>query len=139
MTFISQFWLVDHPLLLFLCRWKVKLDLFFDKTNVNVSNRCYNQSSNRSRMWSEWRKATTLAALPRVIKETYITMQDRTVLFKLCAVSLLWGGNYVASAYMLRDFSPIYLSFARLVVMSLFLISVALVGQSVRRPTIREF
>ncbi|WP_308639516.1 DMT family transporter [Paenibacillus silvisoli] len=66
-------------------------------------------------------------------------MQDRTVLLKLWGVSLLWGGNYVASAYMLRDFSPIYLSFARLVVMSLFLLSVAFVGQSVRRPNMREF
>ncbi|WP_426452521.1 DMT family transporter [Paenibacillus sp. S-38] len=66
-------------------------------------------------------------------------MPDRTVLLKLWGVSLLWGGNYVASAYMLRDFSPIFLSFARLVVMSCFLISVALIHQSMRRPTRREW
>ncbi|TVY07828.1 DMT family transporter [Paenibacillus cremeus] len=66
-------------------------------------------------------------------------MPDRTVLWKLWGVSLLWGCNYVASAYMLRDFSPILLSFARLVVMSLFLISVAAVNKSLRRPTSREW
>ncbi|MFC0212252.1 DMT family transporter [Paenibacillus chartarius] len=66
-------------------------------------------------------------------------MPDRTILVKLWVVSLLWGGNYVASAYMLRDFSPIFLSFARLVVMSLFLISVAIINGSIRKPTIREW
>ncbi|MDF2836896.1 MAG: family transporter [Paenibacillus sp.] len=66
-------------------------------------------------------------------------MADRTVFLKLWAVSLLWGGNYVASAYMLRDFSPIFLSFARLVVMSLFLISVAIINKSMRWPTKREW
>lgn len=66
-------------------------------------------------------------------------MLDRTVYLKLWGVSLLWGGNYVASAYMLRDFSPIFLSFARLVVMSLFLISVAIINKSIRRPTKREW
>ncbi|TYP74774.1 DMT family transporter [Paenibacillus methanolicus] len=66
-------------------------------------------------------------------------MSDRTVYLKLWGVSLLWGGNYVASAYMLREFSPIFLSFARLVVMSLFLISVALINKSMRRPTKREW
>jgi drug/metabolite transporter (DMT)-like permease len=66
-------------------------------------------------------------------------MPDRTVLWKLWGVSLLWGCNYVASAYMLRDFSPILLSFARLVVMSLFLLSVAAVNKSMRRPSFREW
>ncbi|QHT61484.1 DMT family transporter [Paenibacillus lycopersici] len=66
-------------------------------------------------------------------------MPDRTVMLKLWGVSLLWGCNYVASAYLLRDFSPILLSFSRLVVMSLFLISVALVNKSMRRPTKREW
>ncbi|MFC4098062.1 DMT family transporter [Paenibacillus xanthanilyticus] len=66
-------------------------------------------------------------------------MSDRTVYLKLWGVSLLWGGNYVASAYMLREFSPIFLSFARLVVMSLFLISVAIINKSMRRPTMREW
>ncbi|WP_123040383.1 DMT family transporter [Cohnella candidum] len=66
-------------------------------------------------------------------------MADRNVLLKLWGVSLLWGCNYVASAYMLRDFSPILLSFTRLVVMSLFLISVAAINGSMRRPTRREW
>ncbi|AZN41071.1 DMT family transporter [Paenibacillus albus] len=66
-------------------------------------------------------------------------MPDRSVYMKLWAVSLLWGCNYVASAYMLRDFSPIFLSFARLVVMSLFLLSVAAVNRSMRWPKKREW
>ncbi|MGG1550155.1 DMT family transporter [Paenibacillus ferrarius] len=66
-------------------------------------------------------------------------MLDRSVMLKLWGVSLLWGGNYVASAYMLRDFSPIFLSFARLVVMSLFLISVAMINKSMRWPKKREW
>ncbi|BFT73784.1 DMT family transporter [Paenibacillus sp. P36] len=66
-------------------------------------------------------------------------MPERNVLWKLWGVSLLWGFNYVASAYLLRDFSPIFLSFARLVVMSLFLISVAVINKSIRRPTSREW
>ncbi|WP_219837328.1 DMT family transporter [Paenibacillus sp. R14(2021)] len=66
-------------------------------------------------------------------------MSERTVLGKLWGVSLLWGCNYVASAYLLRDFSPILLSFTRLLVMSLFLISVALINQTMRRPTKREW
>ncbi|MBP3963930.1 DMT family transporter [Paenibacillus lignilyticus] len=65
-------------------------------------------------------------------------MPDRTILLKLWGVSLLWGGNYVASAYMLREFSPIFLSFARLVVMSLFLISVAMIRHSMRKPSRSE-
>lgn len=61
------------------------------------------------------------------------------MLLKLFGVSLLWGFNYVASAYMLRDFSPIFLSFVRLVVMSLFLLSVAAVHRNLKRPTKREW
>ncbi|MHA6484850.1 DMT family transporter [Paenibacillus sp. strain BS8-2] len=66
-------------------------------------------------------------------------MQEKTVFLKLWAVSIMWGGNYVASAYMLREFSPIFLSFARLVVMSLFLISIAMINKSMRLPTKREW
>ncbi|MFE5322212.1 DMT family transporter [Paenibacillus sp. NPDC056579] len=66
-------------------------------------------------------------------------MPNRTVLLKLWGVSLLWGGNYVASAYMLRDFSPIFLSFARLVVMSLFLLSLAIINKSMRWPKKHEW
>lgn len=66
-------------------------------------------------------------------------MQDRTVFVKLWSVSLLWGCNYVASAYLLRDFSPILLSFTRLVVMSLFLLTVAAINRSMRWPTRREW
>ncbi|WP_276352299.1 DMT family transporter [Cohnella caldifontis] len=66
-------------------------------------------------------------------------MPDRSVIGKLWGVSLLWGCNFVASAYMLREFSPILLSFARLVVMSLFLLSVAAIHKSLRKPTPREW
>ncbi|WP_158302087.1 DMT family transporter [Paenibacillus mesophilus] len=47
-------------------------------------------------------------------------MKERIILFQLLGVSLLWGFNYVASAYLLRDFSPIFLSYSRLLLTSLF-------------------
>jgi drug/metabolite transporter (DMT)-like permease len=53
----------------------------------------------------------------------------------LLGVSLLWGCNYVASAYLLRDFSPIFLSYSRLVFTSLFLLSVATISGKMKKPT----
>jgi drug/metabolite transporter (DMT)-like permease len=66
-------------------------------------------------------------------------MSERLVMLKLLTVSLLWGCNYVASAYLLRDFSPIFLSFSRLLVTSLFLISVALIKGGLKRPTTQQW
>jgi drug/metabolite transporter (DMT)-like permease len=66
-------------------------------------------------------------------------MSERLVMLKLLCVSLLWGCNYVASAYLLRDFSPIFLSFSRLLVTSLFLISVALIKGNLKRPTTQQW
>jgi drug/metabolite transporter (DMT)-like permease len=67
------------------------------------------------------------------------SMSDRLIMFKLLGVSLLWGCNYVASAYLLREFSPIFLSYSRLLVTSLFLISVALIKGGLKRPTMQEW
>lgn len=66
-------------------------------------------------------------------------MTNRAVLFRLLGVSLLWGCNYVASAYLLRDFSPIFLSYSRLVLTSIFLVSVALISRKLRRPSKQEW
>lgn len=66
-------------------------------------------------------------------------MSDRIVYLRLFAVSLLWGFNYVASAYLLRDFSPIFLSYSRLLLTSLFLVSVAFINRKMRRPTKGEW
>ncbi|WP_309118201.1 DMT family transporter [Paenibacillus sp.] len=66
-------------------------------------------------------------------------MSNRTVFLKLFGVSLLWGCNYVASAFLLRDFSPIFLSYSRLVLTSLFLLSIAMLHRKMRRPTKGEW
>jgi drug/metabolite transporter (DMT)-like permease len=66
-------------------------------------------------------------------------MSERLVMLKLFGVSLLWGCNYVASAYLLRDFSPVFLSFSRLLVTSIFLIGVALIKGGLKRPSLQEW
>lgn len=66
-------------------------------------------------------------------------MSDRIILLRLFGVSLLWGCNYVASAYLLRDFSPIFLSFSRLLLTSLFLITIGLVNGRMRRPSFQQW
>lgn len=65
-------------------------------------------------------------------------MKERTILFQLLGVSLLWGFNYVASAYLLRDFSPIFLSYSRLLLTSLFLLTVGFIGGKMKRPSGRD-
>jgi drug/metabolite transporter (DMT)-like permease len=57
----------------------------------------------------------------------------------LFGVSLLWGFNYIASAYLLNYFSPVFLSFARISITSLFLLLVALKLRGLRKPTKREW
>lgn len=66
-------------------------------------------------------------------------MKDRAVLLRLLGVSLLWGFNYVASAYLLRDFSPIILSYSRLFLTSLFLLSIAMIGGKMKKPSLRSW
>jgi drug/metabolite transporter (DMT)-like permease len=66
-------------------------------------------------------------------------MSERLVMLKLLGVSLLWGCNYVASAYLLKDFSPVFLSFSRLLITSLFLVGIALVKGGLKRPTGQEW
>jgi drug/metabolite transporter (DMT)-like permease len=66
-------------------------------------------------------------------------MSDRVVLLRLFSVSLLWGANYVASAYLLEFFSPIILSFLRLTMTSLFLVAVAFLGRKLQRPARKQW
>jgi drug/metabolite transporter (DMT)-like permease len=66
-------------------------------------------------------------------------MSERLVMFKLLGVSLLWGCNYVASAYLLKDFSPVFLSYSRLLITSLFLLSIALIKGGLKRPKGQEW
>ncbi|MBL0389222.1 DMT family transporter [Tumebacillus sp. ITR2] len=66
-------------------------------------------------------------------------MSERLTLIRLLGVSLLWGCNYAISAYLLRDFSPIFLSFVRICMTSLFLITVALVNGGLRKPSKKEW
>ncbi|KYP80743.1 DMT family transporter [Ferroacidibacillus organovorans] len=61
--------------------------------------------------------------------------EQKVALAGLFAVSFLWGCNYVISAYLLGDFSPIFLSFARLVMTSLFFLTLALARGGLRFPT----
>lgn len=66
-------------------------------------------------------------------------MSNHPVFLRLLGVSLLWGINFVASAYLLRDFSPIFLSYSRLILTSLFLLSIALINRKMHRPTKEEW
>jgi len=61
-------------------------------------------------------------------------MSDRAVTLKLIAVTLLWGSNYVASAYLLREFSPILLGCLRLVITSLLLLSIGFMSKGLVKP-----
>lgn len=66
-------------------------------------------------------------------------MKDKMVLLRLLGVSMLWGFNYVSSAYLLKDFSPIFLSFSRLLLTSLFLLSIGLISGKMKKPTAKEW
>jgi len=66
-------------------------------------------------------------------------MSDRAITFKLLAVTLLWGSNYVASAYLLREFSPILLAFLRLVITSLLLVSIGLMSKGLAKPNRQQW
>lgn len=64
---------------------------------------------------------------------------DSTVYLRLSFVSCLIGCNYVASAYLLTDFSPVLLSFLRLVVLSALLVLVTLFIKRMGRPSRSEW
>jgi drug/metabolite transporter (DMT)-like permease len=66
-------------------------------------------------------------------------MNDRTIMLRLLGVTAIWGLNYVSSAYLLREFSPIFLSYSRLVLTSVFLLFVAGIAGKVKRPTRRQW
>lgn len=65
--------------------------------------------------------------------------EERISLLRLFSVSILWGINFVISSYLLQNFSPIFLSFARLVITSVFLLLVALRWRNLRLPTKKEW
>lgn len=65
--------------------------------------------------------------------------EQKSALIRLFGVSLLWGCNYVVSAYLLRYFSPIFLSTARISMTSFFLLLVAMKLGGLRKPTKREW
>lgn len=65
--------------------------------------------------------------------------EQKSALIRLFGVSLLWGFNYVVSAYLLNYFSPIFLSFTRISMTSLFLLLVASRVGGLRKPTRREW
>lgn len=64
---------------------------------------------------------------------------DSSVMLSLFGVSLLWGCNYVASAYLLHHFSPVLLSTIRIGFTSLFLIGVAIKGRRITMPSRKEW
>jgi len=66
-------------------------------------------------------------------------MSSRKAYLQLFAVSLLWGGNYVVSAWLLHGFSPIMLAFVRIVFTTLFMLVPLLVIRNMRWPTRREW
>lgn len=65
--------------------------------------------------------------------------EQKSALVGMLGVSLLWGCNYVASAWLLGHFSPIFLSFARISATSIFFVIVALRMRGLRWPSRREW
>jgi drug/metabolite transporter (DMT)-like permease len=64
---------------------------------------------------------------------------ESAVLLSLFGVSLLWGCNYVVSAYLLHYFSPVFLSTFRICCTSLFLIAIAIKGHRLALPSRKEW
>ncbi|WML48735.1 DMT family transporter [Neobacillus sp. PS3-34] len=65
--------------------------------------------------------------------------RNNKALISLFLVSVLWGCNYPVSAYLLKGFSPVFLSTVRICFTSLFLIIVALTQKGMRKPTVSEW
>lgn len=68
-----------------------------------------------------------------------MSVRPNKALISLFLVSVLWGCNYPVSAYLLKGFSPVFLSTVRICFTSLFLISVAIIHKGMRRPTTSEW
>ncbi|WP_170119507.1 DMT family transporter [Tumebacillus permanentifrigoris] len=66
-------------------------------------------------------------------------MSERLTSLRLFGVSMLWGINFVVSSYLLHSFSPIFLSFVRICLTSVFLIIVGVMGGQLRRPSKKEW
>ena len=66
-------------------------------------------------------------------------MKDYAVLLRLLGVSFLWGFNFVSSAYLLKEFSPMFLSFSRLFFTAIFVVAIAVMSRRMKRPTAQEW
>ncbi len=65
--------------------------------------------------------------------------EQKSALVGLFCVSLLWGCNYIVSAFLLSFFSPIFLSFARISMTSVFLFLIAVKIRKLRTPSKAEW
>lgn len=68
-----------------------------------------------------------------------MTVGHSRALICLFLVSVLWGFTYPVSAILLKGFSPVFLSSARICFTALFLISVAVIHKGIRMPTKSEW
>jgi drug/metabolite transporter (DMT)-like permease len=68
-----------------------------------------------------------------------MSARNTKAFISLFLVSILWGCNYPVSAYLLKGFSPVFLSTVRICFTSLFLIIVALIHKGIRKPTLSEW
>ncbi|WP_138753812.1 DMT family transporter [Paenibacillus sinopodophylli] len=63
---------------------------------------------------------------------------QRSAYIGLVAVTVLWGISYVLSAYLLKGFSPVFLSFLRIVLTGVLLLAISR-AQPIQRPTRTEW
>ncbi|WP_274319540.1 DMT family transporter [Paenibacillus qinlingensis] len=64
--------------------------------------------------------------------------EHKSAIAGLFAVAIIWGVTYVLSAYLLRAFSPVLLSFLRICVTGVLLLAVSRT-QVIQQPTRREW
>ncbi|GGG83062.1 DMT family transporter [Paenibacillus radicis (ex Gao et al. 2016)] len=61
------------------------------------------------------------------------------VMLGLCGVAIFWGFSYVISGYLLQSFSPVFLSFCRMIITSLFTLTLLFGNGGLRWPTRKEW
>ncbi|WP_042160214.1 DMT family transporter [Paenibacillus gorillae] len=61
------------------------------------------------------------------------------VMIGLCGVAIFWGFSYVISGYLLQSFSPVFLSFCRMIITSLFTLTLLFGNGGLRWPTRKEW
>lgn len=65
--------------------------------------------------------------------------EQKSALIRLFGVAIIWGINYVLSAYLLHAFSPILLSFLRIIIGFAILMLFLFKASGVQRPTKAEW